>query len=595
PMRASARLTMDTSSCTTRKPRLVVAVTKPSERERGMAMADMRFLLTGVRTMTASCCQHAVSSISASDKKTAAMQQGNTDCVSLLRTCSQASTLRACPLRVLPMIFRWFESLIDTFKDPVDGMPPQSVARFYLFYLRQVWPVFAAAIVVGFGVAVVEVSLFGFIGRIVDMARGTPADLFRKHGRTLVWMAVVALVARPVLGGLHDLLMNQTILPSLNNRIRWQNHRYVIRQSLAFFQNDYAGRIANRIMQTGGALRESAVQVVDALWYVIIYTGSAIALFAQADVRLALPLVAWVFAYVGLLAFFIPRVKQRSWKASEAKSKLMGRIVDGYSNVLTLKLFAHTRREARMREQLQREHVAVAVDDPPHQLRLRLRRLPRALLDARNEERKQTDVSEHPGHQRQGEPHIGLREQGDRAAGVDDHVPQRIHHLHRRFAQRAAGLHDAVGDAPGIIVLEEGEALADHIAMVLPADAIVQAGQDRLVHQQVVQAAQHGPRHQRDHRHPHQRAPMLAEKIRRRAARHVHDAANEAEQRHLHHRHAEADHDRRGEHRPHLAQVEQVETRHRLRRHAVDRILERVDDGFEPAKDHGEHTKRTGP
>jgi len=243
------------------------------------------------------------------------------------------------------MIFRWFESLIDTFKDPVDGMPPQSVARFYLFYLRQVWPVFAAAIVVGFGVAVVEVSLFGFIGRIVDMARGTPADLFRKHGRTLVWMAVVALVARPVLGGLHDLLMNQTILPSLNNRIRWQNHRYVIRQSLAFFQNDYAGRIANRIMQTGGALRESAVQVVDALWYVIIYTGSAIALFAQADVRLALPLVAWVFAYVGLLAFFIPRVKQRSWKASEAKSKLMGRIVDGYSNVLTLKLFAHTRRE----------------------------------------------------------------------------------------------------------------------------------------------------------------------------------------------------------------------------------------------------------
>jgi len=243
------------------------------------------------------------------------------------------------------MIFRWFESLIDTFKDPVDGMPPQSVARFYLFYLRQVWPVFAAAIVVGFGVAVVEVSLFGFIGRIVDMARGTPADLFREHGRTLVWMAVVALVARPVLGGLHDLLMNQTILPSLNNRIRWQNHRYVIRQSLAFFQNDYAGRIANRIMQTGGALRESAVQVVDALWYVIIYTGSAIALFAQADVRLAVPLVAWVFAYVGLLAFFIPRVKQRSWKASEAKSKLMGRIVDGYSNVLTLKLFAHTRRE----------------------------------------------------------------------------------------------------------------------------------------------------------------------------------------------------------------------------------------------------------
>ncbi|HZX69719.1 MAG TPA: multidrug ABC transporter ATP-binding protein, partial [Rhodanobacter sp.] len=140
------------------------------------------------------------------------------------------------------MIFRWFESLIDAFKEPVDGMPPQSVARFYVFYLRQVWPVFAATLVVGFGVAVVEVSLFGFIGRIVDMASGTPADLFRVHGRALLWMALVALVARPILGSLHDLLVNQAILPSLTNRIRWQNHRYVIRQSLGFFQNDYAGR-----------------------------------------------------------------------------------------------------------------------------------------------------------------------------------------------------------------------------------------------------------------------------------------------------------------------------------------------------------------
>jgi ATP-binding cassette subfamily B multidrug efflux pump len=244
------------------------------------------------------------------------------------------------------MIFRWFESLIDAFKEPADGMPPASVWRFYAFYLHQVWPVFVAAIVVGFGVAIVEVSLFGFIGRIVDMARGAPGPaFFQRHGHELAWMAAVALVARPLLNSLHDLLVNQAIVPSLTNRIRWQNHRYVIRQSLGFFQNDYAGRIANRIMQTGGALRESAVQIVDAIWYVTIYTGSAIALFARADFWLAAPLVAWVFAYVGLLWLFIPRIKQRSWRASEAGSKLMGRIVDGYSNVLTLKLFAHTRRE----------------------------------------------------------------------------------------------------------------------------------------------------------------------------------------------------------------------------------------------------------
>ncbi|WP_109125678.1 ABC transporter ATP-binding protein [Dyella sp. C11] len=258
------------------------------------------------------------------------------------------------------MLFRWFESLIDAFKEPVDGMPPQSVWRFYVFYLRQVWPVFAAALVVGFGVALVEVSLFGFIGSIVDMAKGAPAaDFFRVHGNELLWMGFVALIARPVLIGLHDLLVNQAIVPNLTNRIRWQNHRYVIRQSLGFFQNDYAGRIANRIMQTSGALRESAVQIVDAIWYVAIYTGSAIVMFAKADVWLAVPLIVWLVLYVATLRYFVPRTKERSWKQSEARSRLMGRIVDGYSNILTLKLFAHTQREEQyvadaMGEQIQR-------------------------------------------------------------------------------------------------------------------------------------------------------------------------------------------------------------------------------------------------
>ena len=244
------------------------------------------------------------------------------------------------------MIFRWFESLIDAFKEPEEGMPPDSVWRFYVFYLRQVWPVFAAAIVVGFGVAIVEVAMFGFIGRIVDLAKGAPtAAFFAEHGRELLWMAFVTLIARPVLIGLHDLMVNQAIVPNLTSRIRWQNHRYVIRQSLGFFQNDYAGRIANRIMQTGASLRESAVQIVDAIWYVTIYTGSALVMFAQADLWLAAPLVAWLAAYIVTLAYFVPRTKERSWKQSEARSRLMGRIVDGYSNILTLKLFAHTRRE----------------------------------------------------------------------------------------------------------------------------------------------------------------------------------------------------------------------------------------------------------
>ncbi|MET0808737.1 MAG: ABC transporter ATP-binding protein, partial [Pseudoxanthomonas sp.] len=244
------------------------------------------------------------------------------------------------------MIFRWFESLIDVFGKPDTRMPPRGIARFYMQYLRQAWPVLGVMCALGLAVALVEVALFDFLGRLVDLTGEVPAaGFFARHGRELAFMAFVALIARPLLIALSDLLMHQAVTPGLTARIRWQQHQYVVRQSLSFFQNDYAGRIANRIMQTGASLRESAVQIVDALWYVSVYTGSALVLFAQADWRLTLPLVVWVFLYIGALAFFVPRVKQRSWKASEARSALMGRIVDGYTNIATLKLFAHTRQE----------------------------------------------------------------------------------------------------------------------------------------------------------------------------------------------------------------------------------------------------------
>ena len=244
------------------------------------------------------------------------------------------------------MIFRWFESLIDVFGKSEPGMPPQGVARFYAHYLRQIWPLLLVMAVVGLLVALVEVAMFDFLGRLIDMTTTAPAaDFFSVHGRELLFMVFVALVLRPVLIALGDLLMHQAVTPGLTARIRWQQHQHVVRQSLSFFQNDYAGRIANRIMQTGASLRESAVQIIDALWYVTVYTGSALFLFAQADKRLMIPLIVWVFLYIGTLAYFVPRVKDRSWKASEARSQLMGRIVDGYTNIATLKLFSHTRQE----------------------------------------------------------------------------------------------------------------------------------------------------------------------------------------------------------------------------------------------------------
>lgn len=254
------------------------------------------------------------------------------------------------------MLYRRFERLIDPFRDVPERMPPSDVIRFYVYYLRQVWPVFSALLVVGLIVALIEVALFSYLGRIVDLAQGSPpAQFFTLHGPELAWMAVVALILRPLFNGLHDMLVHQSINPSMTNLIRWQNHRYVLKQSLGFFQNDFAGRIAQRIMQTGNSLRDSAVQVVDAIWHVVIYTISALVLFAEADWRLMVPLVLWVIGYVGALAYFVPQVKSRSVAASDSRSRLMGRIVDGYTNITTLKLFAHTRQEE--------DYAREAIDD----------------------------------------------------------------------------------------------------------------------------------------------------------------------------------------------------------------------------------------
>lgn len=262
------------------------------------------------------------------------------------------------------MLYRRFEQLIDIFRDAPTAAPPSRVLPFYLYYLRQVWPSFAALLVVGLIGALIEVALFSYLSRIIDLTQGTPnVDFFKIHGTELIWMTVVALVLRPIFVGLHDLLVHQTISPGMTSMIRWQNHSYVLKQSLNFFQNDFAGRIAQRIMQTGNSLRDSAVQAVDALWHVLIYAISSLVLFAEADWRLMIPLLTWITCYIGALCYFVPRVKERSVVSSDARSKLMGRIVDGYTNITTLKLFAHTNFEQQyareaIEEQTQKSQLA---------------------------------------------------------------------------------------------------------------------------------------------------------------------------------------------------------------------------------------------
>jgi len=265
------------------------------------------------------------------------------------------------------MLYRRFEQLIDIFREAPSESPPTTVWPFYLYYLRQVWPSFLALLVVGLFASLIEVAMFSYLSRIIDLAQGTPsASFFSEHSGELIWMLVVILLLRPLFFGLHDLLVHQTINPGMTSLIRWQNHSYVLKQSLNFFQSDFAGRIAQRIMQTGNSLRDSAVQAVDALWHVLIYAITSLVLFAEADWRLMLPLLLWIAGYIAALFYFVPRVKERSVISSDARSKLMGRIVDGYTNIATLKLFAHTDYEQQyareaIREQTEKTQLASRV------------------------------------------------------------------------------------------------------------------------------------------------------------------------------------------------------------------------------------------
>ncbi|ARP89461.1 multidrug ABC transporter ATP-binding protein [Bordetella genomosp. 9] len=258
-------------------------------------------------------------------------------------------------------IFRRFETLIDPFRPARDEPPPDDIVRFYRHYLKQVRFALLFLLCVGLAGALVDVTMFRFLGRIVDLVRETPSmAFFAEHGKTLIGMALVVLALRPAITALHDMLVHQTLAPGLTTLVRWQNHRYVLKQGLGFFHNDFAGRIANRILQTGVALRESTLQAVDAVWHVLIYSGSALILFFDADWRLTLPLVVWIVGYVITLVRFVPRVKTRSAAASEASSKLMGRIVDGYTNIGTLKLFAHSQREEHYARQAMAEQTGQA-------------------------------------------------------------------------------------------------------------------------------------------------------------------------------------------------------------------------------------------
>src|SRR5207253_8256271 len=195
-------------------------------------------------------------------------------------------------------LFRFFESLLEPTALPPQGSPPAGLVAFYWHYARQARGLVAALFVVGFIVALIDTTIPVFVGRVITLVSSRePGSLLGDSWPPLLGMALVVLVVRPLAMLLQNMITNQAIIPGLSNLIRWQSHWHVVRQSWSFFQNDYAGRIAQRVMQTGPSLRESVVSLLTAVWYILVYGTGALILLARADPWLALPVVLWFAGY----------------------------------------------------------------------------------------------------------------------------------------------------------------------------------------------------------------------------------------------------------------------------------------------------------
>ncbi|GJD35810.1 ABC transporter ATP-binding protein [Methylobacterium aerolatum] len=266
------------------------------------------------------------------------------------------------------MFLDWLERRIDPFA-PFDEtrMPPKTVGGFVAFYLRPVRGALVALFVIAVIAGTVEASLYLVMRWFIDLlATADRANVLTDHGTAIGLAVLLVAVVRPLSIWAHEVLSNQLVVPQTTNLIRWRAHLYTLGHSLSYFQGDFAGRLANRIVQVGPAVRELAVVFIDTLLYVAIYALTAVGLFGSISPWLALPVVVWLGCYAALTTWFVPRARTRSHATAETRSALIGRVVDSYTNILTVKLFARDREERAA----VRDAVRLNTDTYLHQFRL---------------------------------------------------------------------------------------------------------------------------------------------------------------------------------------------------------------------------------
>ncbi|MGM3192836.1 ABC transporter ATP-binding protein [Dickeya dadantii subsp. dieffenbachiae] len=246
------------------------------------------------------------------------------------------------------MFFYRFEKMIAIFREAPATPLPHQLWPFCAHYLRQLWPVLTALLSIGLIISLIEVGIVSYLGRLIDLIRTTPADQFlNEYGTELLLMAGATLLIHPFFFYLRSLLVNQSIGPAMTSMMLWQNYTHTLKQSLSFFQSDFSGRLVQRVTQASHALREATLQAIASIWHVLISTVAILILFSDIDWRLLTLLIVWIIIYLLALIYFVPRVKIRTTVSSEASSKLTGCIVDSYTNIVTLKLFAHSELDKR--------------------------------------------------------------------------------------------------------------------------------------------------------------------------------------------------------------------------------------------------------
>lgn len=243
-------------------------------------------------------------------------------------------------------MLRFFERFVDPFPPEHPTQPPQGVYAFCRHYTRNVeWPLLVMALLTAI-MAVLEVLLFSFMGQLVDwLAEKEPATFLAEEGSKLLLMALVLIVALPVVSLLHNLIVHQTLLGNYPMRIRWLAHRYLLGQSMTFYQDEFAGRLATKVMQTALAVRETVMKLLDVMVYILVYFITVLATMAYVDWRLMIPMLVWLGLHLITQVYFVPRLKNIATAQADARSTMTGRIVDSYTNIQTVKLFAHTDRE----------------------------------------------------------------------------------------------------------------------------------------------------------------------------------------------------------------------------------------------------------